>query len=159
MIREVTRDDWRCLRDVRLRALATDPDAFLDTHAAASEFPDEHWQERATPHDRQSSFVFERAGRFDGMVSCFVADDPAAVFLVGMWVAPEHRGTNVARGLVEHVVEWARTNGAVRVCLSVEGPNRRAARLYEKCGFVETEDPPAFPYEPNAGNRFYVFEL
>jgi len=159
VIRQITRDDWRRLRDARLRALATDPDAFLETHANASTFPDERWQERATPTDGQCSFVFERDERFEGMVSCFVAEDPANVFLVGMWVAPELRGTDVARGLVEHVVEWARTNGAARVCLSVEGPNLHAARLYEKCGFVETDDPPAFPYEPNAGNRFYVLEL
>jgi ribosomal protein S18 acetylase RimI-like enzyme len=93
------------------------------------------------------------------MVSCFVADDPATVFLVGMWVAPELRGTGVAVGLVERIVEWARNHGAKCVCLSVEPDNFRAVRLYEKCGFVETDDPPPFPYQSNEGNRFYVFEL
>ena len=93
------------------------------------------------------------------MVSCFVADDPANVFLVGMWVAPPMRGTGVARDLVESVVALASERGAVRVCLSVEPGNDRAARLYEKCGFAETADPPPFPYEQNDDNRFYVLEL
>jgi GNAT superfamily N-acetyltransferase len=159
VIRQVQTGDWQKLRDVRLRALAGDPYAFLETHANASTFPDERWQERATPGDKGSSFVFEGGGRFEAMVSCFVADDPATVFLVGMWVAPELRGTEVAAGLVERVVEWARNHAAKRVCLSVENDNLRAARLYEKCGFVETDDPPPLPYEPNEGNRFYVFEL
>jgi ribosomal protein S18 acetylase RimI-like enzyme len=159
VIREVRPEDWQRLRDVRLRALAGDPYAFLETHANASTFSDERWQERATPGDEASSFVFDRDGRFDGMVSCFVADDPATVFLVGMWVAPELRGTGVAVGLVERIVEWARNHGAKCVCLSVEPDNFRAARLYEKCGFVETDDPPPFPYQSNEGNRFYVFEL
>jgi ribosomal protein S18 acetylase RimI-like enzyme len=159
MIRQIQREDWQRLRDVRLRALAQDPDAFLETHAEAATFPDERWKERATPDAEGSSFVVERDGRFDGLVSCFVADDPATVFLVAMWVAPELRGTGVAPGLVERVVEWAREHRAERVCLSVEPDNERAARLYEKCGFGETSDPPPFPYKPNPGNRFYVFEL
>src|SRR5215208_1943363 len=159
MIRQVQTDDWERLRDVRMRALAHDPDAFLETHAKASGFPDELWKERATPDDEGASFVVERDGRFDGLVSCFVANDPETVFLVAMWVAPDLRGTGAARDLVRHVVEWAREHRAARVCLSVEPGNDRAARLYEKCGFVETSDPPPFPYEPRADNRFYVFEL
>jgi ribosomal protein S18 acetylase RimI-like enzyme len=159
MIRQIQKEDWWRLRDVRLRALASDPDAFLATTAEASVIPDEVWMSRATPDDEGSSFVVERGGRFDGLVSCFVADDPATVFLVAMWVAPDMRGTGVASALVEGVVDWAREHRAERVCLSVEPENERAARLYEKCGFGETTNPPAFPYEPNPGNRFYVFEL
>jgi RimJ/RimL family protein N-acetyltransferase len=159
VIRQIRTEDWERLRDVRLRALAQDPGAFLDTHAVAAGFPDELWKERATPADTRSSFVFERDGRFEGMVACFVADDPGTVFLVGMWVAPELRGTGAARDLVERVLAWAREQRAERVCLSVEPENSRAARLYEKCGFVETSDPPRFPYDPNPADRFYVFEL
>ena len=159
MIRQVQTEDWERLRDVRLRALATNPGAFLDTYARSSTLPDDHWKERATPNGEGSGFAFERDGRFDGLVSCFIADDPATVFLVAMWVSPDLRGTGAARGLAERVIEWAREHGAKRVCLSVEPDNPRAARLYEKCGFVETDDPPPFPYVPNAGNRFYVYEL
>jgi len=156
VIRQVTRDDWQRLREVRLRALASDPDAFLETHANATAFPAERWRERATPSDRQASFLRDD-GR--GMVSCFIADDPSIVFLVGMWVAPELRGTGVAQELVQRVVEWAGEHGAARVCLSVEAGNPRAARLYEKCGFVETAEPPPLPYDPNEGNRFFVLAL
>lgn len=159
MIRQIGEEDWQRLRDVRLRALEQDPAAFLETHANALTFPEEHWRMRATRTDAQASFAFERHGHFDGLVACFVADDPATVFLVAMWVAPELRGSGAARGLVEAVLDWARARSAARVCLSVEGDNDRAAGLYEKCGFVETLDPPEFPYEPNPGNRFYVYEL
>jgi ribosomal protein S18 acetylase RimI-like enzyme len=47
----------------------------------------------------------------------------------------------------------------VRVVLSVEPGNDRAARLYEKCSFVEIPQPAELPYEPNADNRFYASEL
>ena len=39
MITQDRRKDWRRLRDVRLRALAGDPDAFLETYEQASTIP------------------------------------------------------------------------------------------------------------------------
>jgi ribosomal protein S18 acetylase RimI-like enzyme len=156
MIRQTTTDDWQALRDTRLRALADSPEAFLETVEDAWSVPESRWRELATPDDTRASFLQDDES---GMVSCFIADDPTNAFLVGMWVAPALRGTEVARDLVESVVAWANEHGAARVCLSVEPANDRAARLYEKCGFTETADPPPFPYEPNADNRFYVLEL
>jgi GNAT superfamily N-acetyltransferase len=159
MIQQVQSQDWQRLRDVRLRALAEDPGAFLATYDGESQFEEDEWRQRATPGAEQASFVVERDGRFDGLVSCFFGDDPKHVFLVAMWVEPALRGTGVARELVEHVVDWARAHDAERVLLSVEGPNVRAARLYERCGFVATTNPPPFPYSPHVGNRFFEFVL
>jgi GNAT superfamily N-acetyltransferase len=156
VIKQVTPEHWQLLRDVRLRALADSPEAFLETVEHASTFPESRWRERASPSETQASFLAEDEA---GMVSCFVAGDPSTVFLVAMWVAGARRGTGLAEKLVERVVAWAREHGAARVCLSVEAGNDRAARLYEKCGFVESDDPPPFPYEPRPDNRFYVREL
>jgi RimJ/RimL family protein N-acetyltransferase len=158
VIRRVEAEDWELLRDVRLRALREDPDAFLATHAQESAFTDEQWQGRATQANG-ASFVVEGAGGAEGLATGFVDADPATVVLVGMWVAPALRGSGAATELVAHVVEWARTRGAARVCLSVEGDNLRAARLYERCGFIELEEPPELPYTPNEGNRFYELRL
>lgn len=151
--------DWERLRDVRLRALATDSDAFLETLDLARKLPDAHWRERATPSETSATFVEERGGSLAAMVAVFVADDPATAYLVGMWVAPELRGTGVAIQLVEHVLAWAREHRRARVVLSVEPGNDRAARLYEKCGFVKIPQPVRLPYEPNPNNRFYAYEL
>jgi GNAT superfamily N-acetyltransferase len=156
VIRQTTPGDWKVLRAVRMRALADSPEAFLDTVEQASSFPESLWRARATPNGSQACFLREDGA---GMVSCFVAGDPSTVFLVAMWLAPDLRGTGVARELVDRVVGWARERDAARVALSVEPGNDRAARLYEKCGFAETADPPPFPYEPRDGNRFFVLEL
>ena len=158
MIRRVEAEDWELLRDVRLRALTEDPDAFLATHAQESRFSDEQWQGRAA-QSNGGSFVVEGERGAEGLVTGFVDADPGTVFLVGMWVAPTLRGSGVARELVAHVVEWARARDANRVCLSVEAHNLRAARLYEHCGFKETKNPPNLPYKPNEGNRFFVLGL
>ena len=159
LIRQLEPDDWMRLRDARLRALATDPGAFLVTLDEAQKFPDERWRERAVQTESNVTFVYERANAFDAMVGAFFRDDPASVYLVGMWVAPDLRGSGVARQLVERVVAWARGRGCSQVVLSVEGNNGRAARFYEKCGFTELVEPPQLPYEPRPGNRFYAHTL
>jgi ribosomal protein S18 acetylase RimI-like enzyme len=159
-IRRVESEDWERLRDVRLRALASDPDAFLETVEEARTFPDERWRERARPSDDDVTFVYGQNEAFAGMVSAFVDDnDPETVHLVGMWVEPDLRGSGVARELVERIIEWSRGHGRARVVLSVEAGNRRAARLYEKCGFVDLDTPPPLPYEPHSGTRFYAYTL
>ena len=84
---------------------------------------------------------------------------PTTVFLVAMWVAPELRGTGNARALVERVLDWAREHGASRVCLSVEPGNDRAARLYEKCGFVETAIRRRFPTSRTRTTASTCYEL
>jgi ribosomal protein S18 acetylase RimI-like enzyme len=109
--------------------------------------------------ERNVTFVYEEADVFDAMVGAFVRDDGATAYLVGMWVAPDLRGSGVASQLVERVVAWARGGGCSRVVLSVESNNARAARFYEKCGFTELVEAPPLPYEPRPGNRFYAYTL
>jgi GNAT superfamily N-acetyltransferase len=142
-----------------LRALESDPGAFLVTLDEARKFPDERWRERAVQTESNVTFVYERANAFDAMVGAFSRDDAVSVYLVGMWVAPDLRGSGVARQLVERVVAWARGRGCSQVVLSVEGNNGRAARFYEKCGFTELVEPPQLPYEPRPGNRFSAYTL
>ena len=134
--------------------LAEAPYAFLTTHAEAAAYPDEHWRERAAPSADSATFVVDGAERFGGMVAAFAADDPTTVVLVAMWVDPSLRGTGVAAGLVDRVVDWARTRGAARVVLTVEAGNDRARRLYERCGFVPPAHAIELPYglPPGAEN-------
>ena len=54
----------------------------------------------------------------------------------GLAVEPHRQGTGAGRRLVEAAVEEARRRGARKLSLRVLGPNVRARRLYESCGFV-----------------------
>ena len=154
VIREVEPGDWELLREVRLRALAESPSAFLTTLEEASAWSEEHWRERARPADGRVSFVAESGGRVAGTVSAFVGDDPRTVFLVSLWVDPAARGAGVGAGLVERVVDWARGREAERVCLAVAAGNDRAARLYERCAFVRPEVTPPFPWHDPDGTAY-----
>ena len=159
MIRQVRAEDWERLRDARLRALTEAPYAFASTLASEQAFEDGVWRERAMPSETSASFAEDRDGRFDAIVSCFVAEDPMTAHLVGMWVAPERRGCGLGSRLVDGIVEWARAHGAERVCLCVEAGNDTALTLYERCGFGRTNPPPTLPYEAGPGADVLVLEL
>ena len=58
--------------------------------------------------------------------------------LVGMWVAPQHRGQGVADELVGAVCELARQSGAASVALWVTDVNDRARAFYRRLGFAPT---------------------
>jgi len=159
VIRRIDAADWERLRDVRLRGLAADAHAFLLSLERAREFPEAHWRDRATPNETQATFVEERDGALIAIVAAFIGEDPETAYLVGMWVAPEVRGTGVAVRLVERVLDWAREHRRTRVVLSVKRGNEAAVGLYAKCGFVEIPEPADLPYEPGPDNHFYAHEL
>ena len=80
-----------------------------------------------------------------GIAGAGLPDDDS-VELLGMWTAPEFRGRGVGRALVEWAVATAREQGRRRVGLWYADGNDSARRLYERCGFVETDDHPEAPY-------------
>jgi GNAT superfamily N-acetyltransferase len=83
-----------------------------------------------------------------GTVACIEDDAGADRQLVGMWVAPPHRGTGVAADLVAAALGWAADAGVHRVALWVTRGNDRAQRFYERCGFAVTGDVQPLPSDP-----------
>jgi ribosomal protein S18 acetylase RimI-like enzyme len=55
--------------------------------------------------------------------------------VAGLAVDPAQRGHGAGRLLLEAAVDQARLRGARKLALRVLGPNDRARRLYEFCGF------------------------
>jgi ribosomal protein S18 acetylase RimI-like enzyme len=135
IIRGLTEQDWRQLRDARLAALADAPYAFASTAAREEAFTDETWRERA---GSGRTFGAWQHGALVGLATGFPEDPPTGWHLVGMWVAPEHRGQGVADELVRSVCGLAKDSGAVSVTLWVTDVNDRARAFYRRLGFVPT---------------------
>ncbi|MGN6744222.1 MAG: GNAT family N-acetyltransferase [Amnibacterium sp.] len=136
-VRQVGEDDWRAWRELRLAALATDPDAFGSTLAQWSGPHDreERWRQRLA--DSPFSALLDVDGAAAGMVGAFPQQD--AVELVSLWVAPGARGRGVGEAAVAAVVGFA---GDRDVLLSVRTANAPAIRLYERCGFSDVGPSP-----------------
>lgn len=138
-VRRVRPDEWEALRDLRLRALATDPDAFGDTYERAATEDEATWRARADRPDGITVVAVTPGGGLVGMAGGGPAPhraDIAAVY--GMWVAPEARGRGLGGRLLSAVEGWARTARYALIGLGVTTTNRPAIRLYERCGYVDS---------------------
>ena len=139
-IRRVRPDEWQALKALRLRALASDPDAFGGRLEDAIEHDDDLWRKRAAagPADA-TTFVAEAAdGTLVGMaVGAPAPDHPDAAGLFGMWVAPNARGQGIGGALVDAVVGWAASVGYELIGLGVTTTNTAAIAFYERKGFAD----------------------
>ena len=128
--------DEATLRDLRIRALRTDPAMFGSNLARELARSDADWRNWLTTG---ATFFYERDGRALGLVCAQLREhDGRAVELLSMWVDPSARGSIAATALVQAVVAWSQEQRAERLYLHVAVENPRGHRLYEKCGFVFT---------------------
>jgi ribosomal protein S18 acetylase RimI-like enzyme len=134
-VRSLSEDEWELLRQLRLTALAESPDAFTTSLEVASAWPERNW--RAIASQRAIGFA---GGEAVGMVGWDVT--PSHWELISMWVAPNVRGTDVARLLVSFVVELAHP---APIELEVRSDNGRALRFYERVGFRRGDRPSSGP--------------
>jgi|RhiMethySRZTD1v2_1073278.scaffolds.fasta_scaffold752493_2 GNAT superfamily N-acetyltransferase len=127
-------DDWETTRKIRLRALLDAPEAFGGTYEETAKRDEASW--RSWPSNGQA-FAAYRDGEPVGMACGWLnPDDPDVTNLIGMWVAPDARGTETSARLIDAVVGWAGQRGSAAVELVVYETNARARRAYEKYGFT-----------------------
>ena len=147
-VRRVRADEWKALRDLRLRALADAPLAFSTTLAEAQLRTDPWWRDAASRGAEGKgwvTFVAERDGALVGMASghfpdegLHPLDDPQLASLMQMWVEPAQRRTGLGRRLVDAVAQWARERGSAVVRLGVTASEQSAVAFYRAIGFHDT---------------------
>lgn len=140
-LRRIHADEWRELRDLRLRALQDAPDAFGSTYEGEASDPEDTWRDWAADGaEGGSSFtvIARDDGRWIGMAMAAPdRDHPGEAGLFAMWVDPSARGAGIGRALVQEIVGWARSAGFPIVHVRVTVSNDAAARLYARCGFID----------------------
>lgn len=130
-VRRARPEEWERVRDLRLRGLREDPDAFHAAYDDEKDDPQGEWRDWLR---RTAIFV---AGEYEGMCGAFTREE-GDVQLIAMYVPPEFRARGHGRALVAAVEEWARERGAPRVVLWVASANDVARTLYESIGFADT---------------------
>jgi GNAT superfamily N-acetyltransferase len=135
-VRRLTPADAALYREIRLEALATNPEAFSSTFAAENAQPLPWFADRL-----RNSAVF---AAFDGpqavgIAAFFVRPGDARQgegVLVGMYVRPDARRAGIGRCLVAAVIEQSSLQ-VNSLHLTVMGGNAPARRLYLGAGFAE----------------------
>ncbi|GAB4001444.1 GNAT family N-acetyltransferase [Nocardioides ultimimeridianus] len=153
-VRAARAEEWRELRELRLRALQ-DPAAsvaFVRSYDEEAAEPDEFWIERATRNAAGEAAyqavavddgrmvgtvvgLLERAGDTDWAGARIEHD---GVLVVGVYVDPATRGAGLLGRLVDDVLAWAAGLGLERARLQVHEHNPRAEAAYRKLGFTLT---------------------
>lgn len=142
-------DDWETFREVRLRSLSDSPAAFGSRHEDWVDAPEERWRARLT--DVPLTLVAADGAAVVGVASGSPEDDDW-VELISMWVAPQARGTGVARMLIDAVAAWADEQGR-GTCLMVRRDNDRARAAYVRAGFVDRGVPDDWPDDEPVEHR------
>jgi ribosomal protein S18 acetylase RimI-like enzyme len=140
-IRQVRVEEWSAYRDLRFKALASDPMAFGSTAQREQALPPEHWQDRIRGSVESSGSValiaVDSTGGFVGMVTA--VDLEGTVHLFSMWVDPAYRGSGIGGRLLDAALAWIRrTHPEKPVVLEVNPHQAAAVHLYEVRGFQRT---------------------
>lgn len=159
-VRRIRPDEGTTLRDLRLRALQCDPDAFGSNYEREVQQPQESWDQRAeassTGHD-QCLFVAELDGSVVGMAGAYPPEDvPMVRHLIGMWVGPEARSGGFGSKLVASIIAWGVDTGATELRLWVVDTNETARRRHVRAGFAMTERIQALPSDPSVAQLLRV---
>jgi GNAT superfamily N-acetyltransferase len=140
LVRRIAPADALLLREVRLRALATDPLAFGSTYAIEAPRNPSAWETWAREHASgtdKATFLALRDDTVDavGLAMGRRMEEPRHFGLFSMWVDGGERRRGTGRELVEAVATWVRASGGTHLALWVTQPGARL--FYERCGFVD----------------------
>jgi ribosomal protein S18 acetylase RimI-like enzyme len=135
MIRPAEPADWEAVRDIRLRSLHDEPDAYASDYETEARFEPDMWKQRITT--ASSYLAFNDDHDLVGMATGIETGDGDR-YVVGMYVAPEARGLGCAHQLLDAIADLSVRRQGKRLVLEVAESNIRAARTYRSYGFVET---------------------
>lgn len=101
--------------------------------------------EQITDADDSAWFLAWHGGRAVGFVLVEVHTESPLyrhrrwAEIVGLYVEPDYRGSNVASALMDQAYGWAREHGLSTMQLYVTNANDAAQRFYTKQGFTTTQ--------------------
>ena len=145
LIQRLTSTDWQLYRDIRLRALGSDPRSFGSSFDRENTYSQQEWQSRL---DNPDVAVF---GLFAGLEIIGVTgisvkrEDPAKRWarLWGSWIDPAYRGCGYSDLLYNARLDWARAHPTIEwIEVSHRDGNETSRRANQRHGFVFTHRTP-----------------
>ena len=148
---ELLPDAWERLRDIRLRSLRKNPEAFGATFENMSKFSEPQWRD-------EFSKVTHLVASTEGVdvsimnIEILVGDFGGTCWIGGCWTDPAYRGVGALRVMFDYLDQHAANRGWQKQGLGVFQDNYGAIAAYEKLGFVAMGEPQESTRKPG---KFY----
>jgi ribosomal protein S18 acetylase RimI-like enzyme len=156
MIRPAEPSDWEAVRDIRLRSLREEPDAYASEYQTEARFEPDLWKQRLAT---ASSYLALDDDHALVGIATGIDTGNAATYVVGMYVAPEARGSGCAHQLLDAIADLAARRQGMRLVLEVAESNIRATRCYRSYGFVETGQRRTLDRDPSITEIEFAYPL
>jgi ribosomal protein S18 acetylase RimI-like enzyme len=155
---------WAEYKDLRLRALQREPQAFGTPYSKDVAHPDEKWIERLEAVGKGTSwnlFARNSEGKLVGMIGGYrdgndMQNGTAQIF--GVYIDQEERGKGIAKKLMNAIIsELEKVPEINKIVLEVNCDQQTATKLYEAFGFKSEGDP--YPYVLGDGIEHQVVKM
>ena len=136
----LSRDEWERLRDIRLRALKENPEAFGADFNEVQKWSKDGWLK---DFEKEDYLVASIEGVDVGMLYIEVlnGDHGATCWIGSCWVNPDFRHNGALRALFSYTDKNAVERGWVKQGLGVWVDNTIAIEAYKKIGFIPMGEP------------------
>ena len=132
-------DAWPLYKQIRLKSLKMEAQAFGSSYAEVLQRPDSHWQERLVEAQagKKSWLLFAKEDeRIVGMIGAFCPNQSAVVEIVSVYVTQEKRGQGIGGALLTAILEEVGQDHTFKkAVLSVNAGQTAAVALYQHFGF------------------------
>lgn len=140
-IRKFEERDWQILKEIRLKALKSDPGVFGSNYQKESEMTNEEWLGWLTNPDAASFGVFD-GDQIVGMTGIAIHRDDLtkkSAILWGSWLEPVYRRQGISKQMYESRITWVRQHPTCeKIVVSHRAANAASKHANQKHGFVYT---------------------
>ena len=128
-------DEWERLKQIRIRALTANPEAFGAKLTKVMSQPKDDWLKL---YEKEDYLIASNGGIDVGMlyIEVLKGDHGATCWIGGCWTDPDFRGIGVMRSLFNYIDDHASEKGWQRQGLGVWADNLVAINSYKSLGFA-----------------------
>jgi RimJ/RimL family protein N-acetyltransferase len=114
IVRQFIPHEWQIYKQIRLKALQTDPSVFGSTYDETITQPDIYWRERLENPDNGIFGIFH-GEILIGMTGIYIEDKASGeAWLGSSWLEKEWRNKGLSKKLFDARLKWARQHSALK---------------------------------------------